>query len=43
MTILRVPDTEVATVVIAAQEDDQSVAKGLFDVRVRPWNVALSA
>jgi uncharacterized protein YndB with AHSA1/START domain/uncharacterized protein YciI len=43
MTILRVPDVQLADAVMAAHEDDQSVAKGLFDVHVRLWNVALSA
>ncbi|HEX5017177.1 MAG TPA: SRPBCC domain-containing protein [Actinomycetes bacterium] len=42
MTILRVPRANVSEAVAAAQDDDQSVAKGLFDVHVRPWNVALS-
>ena len=43
MTILRVPDGDLATAVEAAQDDDLSVAHALFGVRVRPWNVALSA
>lgn len=42
MTILHVPDTEVAKAVAAAQDEDLSVVGGLFGVRVRPWNVALS-
>lgn len=42
MTIIRVPDpADVATYIRMAQEDDQSVARGLFLVRVRPWSVAL--
>ena len=42
MTILRVKVADVREAVIAAQDDDQSVTQGLFEVRVRPWNVALS-
>ena len=42
MAILRVPSDRVADAVLAAQEDDQSVVKGLFDVHVRRWHVALS-
>ena len=43
MTILRVPDADTSAAVAAAQDEDQSVSRGLFDVRIRPWNVALSA
>ena len=43
MTILRVPDPDASEAVMAAQDDDQSVCQGLFQVRVRPWNVALSS
>ena len=42
MTILRVKGADAREAVIAAQDDDQSVTQGLFEVRVRPWNVALS-
>ncbi|MFL6070732.1 MAG: SRPBCC domain-containing protein [Actinomycetes bacterium] len=42
MAILRVNEKDAHMAVIAAQEDDQSVTKGLFEVCVRPWNVALS-
>jgi uncharacterized protein YndB with AHSA1/START domain/uncharacterized protein YciI len=43
MTVLRVPDpAEVAEYVRLAQEDDQSVARGLLMVRLRPWRVALT-
>jgi uncharacterized protein YndB with AHSA1/START domain len=42
MTVIRVPDpAEVATYVRLAHEDDQAVVRGLFLVRVRPWQVAL--
>lgn len=41
MAILRVKGADAREAVIAAQEDDQSVTQGLFEVRVRPWNVAL--
>jgi uncharacterized protein YndB with AHSA1/START domain/uncharacterized protein YciI len=42
MTVIRVPDvTDVPTYVRLAQEDDQSVVRGLMLVQVRPWNVAL--
>jgi uncharacterized protein YciI/uncharacterized protein YndB with AHSA1/START domain len=43
MTILRVPDAAVREAVLAAQDDDQSVVKGLFEVQIRLWNVALTA
>ena len=42
MTILHVPSEDAGVAVLAAQDDDQSVVKGLFDVHVRQWNVALS-
>jgi uncharacterized protein YndB with AHSA1/START domain/uncharacterized protein YciI len=43
MTVLRVPDpAEAATYVRLAQEDDQSVVRGLLQVRARPWHVALT-
>jgi uncharacterized protein YndB with AHSA1/START domain/uncharacterized protein YciI len=43
MTVVRVPDpTDVAEYTRLAQEDDQSVARGLLLVRVRPWRVVLT-
>jgi uncharacterized protein YndB with AHSA1/START domain/uncharacterized protein YciI len=43
MTVLRVPDpADVATYARLAQDDDQSVVRGLLQVRVRPWRVALA-
>lgn len=42
MTVVRLPDSEgVAELVHRAQEEDQSVVRGLFQVRVRPWRVVL--
>ncbi len=44
MTVIRVPDpADIAEYTRMAQEEDQSVARGLFLVRVRPWHVALTA
>jgi uncharacterized protein YndB with AHSA1/START domain/uncharacterized protein YciI len=44
MTIIRLPGVgDVAEYVRLAQEDDLSVARGLLEVRVRPWRVAVSA
>jgi uncharacterized protein YndB with AHSA1/START domain/uncharacterized protein YciI len=43
MTVIQVPDpAQVATYVRLAQEDDQSVVRGLLQVRARPWHVALT-
>jgi uncharacterized protein YciI len=43
MTVLRLPGAaEVAEYTRLAQEDDQSVARGLLLVRVRPWRVVLT-
>jgi uncharacterized protein YndB with AHSA1/START domain/uncharacterized protein YciI len=43
MTVVRLADaTGVAELVRCAQDDDLSVARGLLQVRVRPWQVALS-
>jgi uncharacterized protein YndB with AHSA1/START domain/uncharacterized protein YciI len=43
MTVIQVPDpADAATYVRLAQEDDQSVVRGLLQVRVRPWLVALT-
>lgn len=40
MTVLRLPDAgQVAEYVRLAHEDDQSVARGVLVVRVRPWQV----
>ena len=42
MAVLRVPDpADVAEYVQLAQEDDLSVVRGLLQVRVQPWHVAL--
>jgi uncharacterized protein YndB with AHSA1/START domain/uncharacterized protein YciI len=42
MTILRLPGRAgIAEATRLATEDDQSVARGLFTVRVRPWQVML--
>jgi uncharacterized protein YciI len=42
MAVLRVPDSaEVAEYVQLAQTDDLSVVRGLLQVRVQPWHVAL--
>ena len=42
MTVLRVPDpADVAEYVQLAQTDDLSVVRGLLQVRVQPWHVAL--
>jgi uncharacterized protein YciI/uncharacterized protein YndB with AHSA1/START domain len=42
MTVMRVPDpVDVAAYVQLAQEDDQAVVKGLLQVQVQPWRVAL--
>ena len=43
MTVVRLPDPSgAAELVRRAQDEDQSVARGLFQVRVRPWRVALT-
>ena len=42
MTVLRVPLSDLEAAVVAAQDDDLSVAKGLFDVHIRQWNVVRS-
>lgn len=43
MTVIQVPDpAEAATYIRLAQEDDQSVVRGLLQVRARPWHVALT-
>jgi len=42
MTVIRVPGAaEVATYTRLAQDGDQSVARGLLQVRVQPWHVSL--
>ena len=42
MAVLRVPDpAEAAEYVQLAQEDDLSVVRGLLQVRVQPWHIAL--
>jgi uncharacterized protein YciI len=42
MTVLRIPDpADVTRYVRMAQEDDESVVRGLFLVQARPWSVAL--
>jgi uncharacterized protein YciI len=42
MAVLRVPlPADVAEYVQLAQEDDLSVVRGLLQVRVKPWHVAL--
>lgn len=42
MTVIRIPDpADVPAYVRLAQEDDQSVVRGLLLVGIRPWNVAL--
>jgi uncharacterized protein YciI len=44
MAVIRIPDpADVAEYTRLAQDDDQSVARGLFVVRVRPWHVVLTA
>jgi uncharacterized protein YndB with AHSA1/START domain/uncharacterized protein YciI len=43
MTVIRVPDpADAATYVRMAHEDDQSVVRGLLQVRVQPWHVQLT-
>jgi len=42
MTIIRIPDADVATYTAMATEDDQSVVRGLFHVEVKRWLVGLS-
>jgi len=43
MTVVRLPDPSgAAELVRRAQDEDQSVARGLFQVRARPWRVALT-
>jgi uncharacterized protein YciI/uncharacterized protein YndB with AHSA1/START domain len=43
MTVLRLPDTATLVACVAlAHDDDVSVREGLFDVRARPWQVALT-
>jgi uncharacterized protein YndB with AHSA1/START domain/uncharacterized protein YciI len=43
MTVIQVPDSaDAATYVRLAQEDDQSVVRGLLQVRARPWHVVLT-
>jgi uncharacterized protein YndB with AHSA1/START domain len=43
MTVVRLPDRAAAAdLVRRAQDEDGSVAQGLFQVRVRPWRVALT-
>ena len=42
MTVLRIPDpADVEMYIRMAQENDESVARGLFLVQARPWSVAL--
>ncbi|HEY7046781.1 MAG TPA: YciI family protein [Jatrophihabitantaceae bacterium] len=41
MTVLRADDVEHADRL--AREDDQAVVSGVLDVRVRPWQVVMSA
>jgi uncharacterized protein YciI len=42
MTIVRLPSpARLAELTRRAQDEDQSVVRGLFQVRVRPWRVAL--
>ena len=42
MTVLRIPDPgDVEMYIRMAQEDDESVVRGLFLVQARPWSVAL--
>jgi len=42
MTIIRVPDADVATYTALATDDDQSVVRGLLHVEVTRWLVGLS-
>jgi hypothetical protein len=43
MTVVRLPHPGAAgELTRLAQDDDQSVARGLLQVRVRPWRVALT-
>jgi uncharacterized protein YndB with AHSA1/START domain/uncharacterized protein YciI len=43
MAVLRIPDSaDAASYVRMAHEDDQSVVRGLLQVRVQPWHVALA-
>ena len=39
LTVARVPGDKVGELVEAAHQQDASVAEGLFDVLVRPWQV----
>ena len=39
LTVARVPGDRVGELVEAAHQQDASVAEGLFDVLVRPWQV----
>ena len=42
MAVLRIPDpADVPAYIRMAQEDDESVVRGLFLVQARPWSVAL--
>lgn len=44
MTVLRLPGPDaIAEATRLATEDDQSVARGFFTVRIRPWQVMLEA
>ena len=43
MTVLRLPGADGLPQARELAEADGSVAQGLFDVRVRPWNVVMSA
>lgn len=43
MTVLRIPGPDGLSQARELAEADGSVAQGLFDVRVRPWNVVMSA
>ncbi|MEZ5129220.1 MAG: SRPBCC domain-containing protein [Micropruina glycogenica] len=42
LTVARVPGDKVGELVEAAHQQDASVAEGLFDVLVRPWQVRLA-
>ena len=42
MTLVRVAAAAVAEHVGQAQEEDLSVARGVLQVRVRPWHVVLT-
>jgi len=42
MTVVRVPHSVGIQEISTLARTDESVTSGLFDVRIRPWNVAMT-